>query len=288
MICLVSISHLVKFNHQDKKESTVKLRFVLSIAAAIVLLFSAGAFASQGKAANPDLVNEVYAKSGLARQIPAMTGQTAAYLQAYRDKMPPEVLALLRKELDKFLTPEILEKNIKMNIANSVGDNTIQHVLKWLETPLGKKITKLEEDSSTQEATLKTIQFIQTTDITKLPQKRIELVKKLDEAGQMTELAVDLGITVGISVLDTLNNMNPETPPISKEKIRELINGQRAQMKQEIQRQTLLGVYYGYQSLTDEEIQKYIDFLNLKTSKVFNDAITKALLRSASSRSEIF
>ncbi len=260
---------------------------VVSALLPFFVLISISSFANQESLNKSHLVHEVYIKSGLAKQIPALRAQVDTHLNVYKDKLPPEAMEIFAQEVNKIFEPKILEKRIKHNITSSIDNQTILHILKWMNSPLGKRITKLEEKSSTPEETQKMISFIQKKNIKDFPENRVNLFKKLDSEINATDMATDIGIYIGVSVVDILNDMNPESPSYSKEQLKQHIETQRSQIRGEVEKQVLLSCLYIYQSLSDEEISKYLSFMQLNSSRTFNDAIIKSFLRSIYPKSDL-
>lgn len=253
---------------------------VVSVFLVFFVLISISSFASQEPLKKSNLVDKIYTKSGLAKQVPALRSQVDMHMNVYKDKLPPEAMEVFTREVNKIFDPKILENRIKQDIALSLDNQTILHILKWLNSPLGEKITKLEEQSSTPEETQKMISFIQQNNIKDFPKKRLNLFRKIDSEINATDMATDMGIYVGVSVVDILNDMNSESPSYSKEQLMQHIQTQRSQIKGEVENQVLLSCLYTYRNLSDEELSKYLDFMQLNSSRSFNDAIIKSLLRA--------
>lgn len=255
-------------------------RIAVSLVALWSVWVSTNAFANVGEVPELDLVREVYIKSGLSKQVPALQGQVRESMDVYGAQLPPDVMATFKQKLNGIFDPKLLEQRIMQNIAASVDKKTLLVVLKWFDSPLGQKVTMLEELSSTPEETRNFMAFIEANQNAVFPENRLSLSRKLQEATASIDMLTDLGIYVGVSVLDTLNELNPETPSLSKEQLRNYIESQRAQFREIAERQVTLSSIYVYRTLTDEEFSRYVEVMETPASRSFNQAIINALKRS--------
>ena len=166
-----------------EREITMKIRLcVISIILLLSSFSSIALYANQDSTNHVRLVEEVYIKSGLAKQIPAIQSQLNIFIKAYQAKLLPEDFKVFFKELDAIFNPVILEARIKQYLSSDLTDAELTHMLDWYNSAFGGKITLLEEQSSTPEKTKELISFIQQNDIGLLTHNRLNLVKRLDLA----------------------------------------------------------------------------------------------------------
>ncbi|MGK0289668.1 MAG: 3-methyladenine DNA glycosylase AlkC [bacterium] len=237
-------------------------------------LFTGNLFAIE----KSDLTQEIYIKSGLAKQIPQIQLQFSAYLTIYQNKLPEKVMGAFRREIKRIYNPSSLEKRIKQSFQSNLDKNTILQVLKWLDSPLGKKITQLEEQASTPEEVQKMIAYIKSDPRKHTSKKRVNLVEKLNILTHSTEMATDTGIFIGLSVLNILNDINPNTPKYTRDQLQNHIKNKRLRIRSLVQNQIILTFLYTYQKLSDRELEKYIEFATTKTSRLYHKVIMKAFL----------
>lgn len=231
------------------------------------------------------LADQVYVKSGLAKQIPNMTKQMDATAKAFEKNLPPKMLKEFNREIKRLFNPVLLEAKIRKNLSDNANEPILNHMLKWYNSELGKKITKIEENNSNPENARKKIHFInKTQNFKNFPEKRVNLVKRLINSINTVDYVVDVGLYINISILDTINELNPNTKPLTKQQLMHFFHSQRAAMKLKIEKQMTLSFLYSYKSLNDDELEKYVRFNELEKSKKFNTIIVNSILRSIYSK----
>ena len=233
------------------------------------------------------LVDKVYIKSGLAEQIPAYQEQVNIMMKAYESQLSEKMMAVFVEELNKVFSPIIFEARIKQYLKSDLDAETLSHILKWCESALGKRVVEVEVMSSSAEETRKFIEFSQQADLSKVPQNRLDLLNRLDNATESTETTTDAGIYFGATIAEVWNDMNPETKPYSRNQILQFIKGQRTQMLEVTRERILLTFLYTYRELTDEDLLKYVEFTEMTMTKKFNKAVSKAILRSVYIKSDL-
>jgi len=239
------------------------MRLKRYLAAAILLLvpFSADAQSSQD-----NLINELYVKSGLeiqGQQIPGSieAGFDQAVLQdPYLSRLQRSTIVNMREMIQDSFAPELLKKTIIQEIEANMNAETIQQVIKWLDSALGKKCTRLEEDAS-DPALLPEIQrFAAQLQSSPPPPRRIELIKELDQSIGATDTLVTITLNTQFAVASAIVASRPSEsrPPLSE--IKKQIERSRPHLEPTMKAHVLVMFLYTYQTLTDSEIEAYITF----------------------------
>lgn len=229
------------------------------------------------KKSKDELVDEVYIKSGLSKQIPSLRKHSDALAKQYEGRIPPAVLNRLHGELNKIYDPVRLENNIKKRISSKVSKEVLIHMIKWYNKDIGKKITALEVKSSQQEESSKKIAFIRANQNTVFPGKRFSLIKRLLVATDSIEMATGIGIYLDMSILDMLNDMNPNTKPYTTAQLKHHISQRKSMIRGYTKRMLTLGFIYLYKDLSDKELLAYVEAMETRNSKVFIDEVNSAL-----------
>ncbi|MCP3927194.1 MAG: hypothetical protein GY714_31940 [Desulfobacterales bacterium] len=230
------------------------------------------------------LIEDVYIKSGLSKQVPTFKKQIDEGLKVYEGRVPPELLKIVKYELNKIYDYVTLEKRIKENINSNINEDILRHMIKWYSSDLGTKITNLEVSQSDPK---EIFSFIRQNQKTKFPEKRVILLKRLDTAMNSVELATDLSIYGGLNVADKFNNLNLNTKPFEKEQLKQYMSKQRSKIRASVEKLVNLSSLFSYKNLSDEELLKYVEFLELPKSKIFVDVVMRALLRSIYTKADL-
>jgi len=251
----------------------------------IFLFLSQSAGAQNSKSA---LVDKLYVRSGMemqTQQIPLLI--QARFDQAvnndYRiQKLPRHIVSDMREIILQSYAAEHLEKTIKEHLALQMKADEIRDVLTWLDSPLGKKCTQLEEAASTPEAFVKMQAYAGQIQDAPPPQNRLKLFQGLDSAVKATETSVEIAMNTQIAVIMAI----VVTLPVENQKpfseIKKEVEKSRPQLEAVMKAEVLLSFLYTYRSLRDSELEQYLDFTtSTKGEKYHSAAVTgfkKALL----------
>ena len=228
-----------------------------------------------------ELIQEIYVKSGLTKQIPAIISQVKNISSDMLFSLSPNIKDKFQKKMNKLFVTDVLENRIKYNLGRNLENQTISEVLKWLNSTLGKKITELEEQASSEKGEEEMTAYIESNQTDSIPEKRFNLIKKLANISNSIDTATDLGIYISLSIKTVLNDINSIIPTISekhinqhinnnrKELIKQYIHTQRSLIKPSLKKQIYSSLLYIYRSLSDEELTKYIEFAESKTGRIY-------------------
>jgi hypothetical protein len=237
---------------------------------------------------NDAQVQELYVKSGLEKQLEQLplviqaTFEQASQVDKRVQKLPGNVSSIIKASIQQAFKPASLKETVLTEIRAKLATQDIKKVLAWLESPLGRKCTQLEEDASTPEALAKMQQYAARIQNSPPSAERLKIIRKLDSAVKGTEggveLAIDSQVAIALATISTL----PAEQQRSLESISREFEKNRPQLEAMVRAQVLLSFLYTYRNLTDAEIQQYIDFAaspgGSKYHSVTEEALKKAFL----------
>ncbi len=253
------------------------LRAFKVIIAATVLLCSAVCLAQEGKA-DKKLVDQLMQKSGLNKQIEQFPVMIQADIirsnQEAGNKMSAADLNNLVRMVAESFNATTLKDTVSRHIREKLSENDMSAVLKWLTSPLGKKITKLEEEASGPEADKKIQEM--SAEVKKNPD-RAALLSKLDNAVKATDVGVNITINLQVAfILAVTSGMPAEERPSVDDILREVSKG-REQLQKTVRQETLEGFFYTYRSLSDAQIKEYIAFAESDPGKRYHAVSSEGL-----------
>jgi len=120
-----------------------------------ILAISALQWASGAMAASQHLAQELYIKSGMEKQIQQVPNLIrSGFDQALKQdknlqQMNRAVIAAMRDIIEDAFEASKLKKTIMQAMEQDMSPEAMQAVINWLDSPLGKKCTRLEESAST-------------------------------------------------------------------------------------------------------------------------------------------
>ena len=253
----------------------------------VVILFLF-VFAASAQGTEEGLADELYVRSGLEKQMQQMPLMIqAGFDQAVVNdvnlkELPRETIAEMRSLIKESFEPESIKKTILKKITADLVQDDMKKVMEWLNSPLGRRCTKLEEAASTPEAFYEMQVFARKIQESPPSSDRLVLLQNLDSAVGATETSLAIALKIQFAVATAIVTSLPAEEQPSFSTIIGEIERNRPQVEAAVRSQTLLGFLYAYASLTDSELQKYIDFgtseIGTKYHKVTVSGVEKALL----------
>jgi hypothetical protein len=254
------------------------LKVLKTLCAVSLLLYSGISIAGEGKA-DQKLVRTLMQKSGLNKQIEQIPLMMQAGMAQAEQNEPSRKLT--QKEMDDLnsmvaeaFDAKAVNASVQKHIRSNLAKNDILEVLAWLSSPLGEKITRLEEDASTPAAYAEMQAMADT--LTKNTARAAQL-RKLDGAVKATESGVRVALNIQISLLTAMSSVLPKDKRPSAEEIKGQVNKNNEQVQSMVEQDTLLSFLYTYRTLTDAEVDQYIAFAESKSGRNYHAATSKAV-----------
>jgi hypothetical protein len=259
------------------------MRIKVWLASILLLLFPIAASAQSQKDA---LVQELYVKSGMEKQlaqIPAIIQadfDQAALKDSHLQDLPKNLVSAIRDLIPEAFTSENLKKTMLAELGDKLTVQDLKQVLKWLDSPLGKKCTRLEEAATTPEVLAELEQYAAQIKNSPPSARRLELITKLDAATKATENNVQIAINNQIAVALALNATYPleqqQPPDFFAREMKKIA----PQIEAALRKETLLSLLYTYRTLTDAETKKYIEFLRSPAGSKYTSVSTVAIKKA--------
>ena len=232
---------------------------------------------------NNSQVLELYVKSGMQKQVE----QLPSVIQALFDqsvpeddqarKLPKEILSAMRASVPKAFAPERLKETILAELTGKLTAQDIKDTLQWLDSPIGRKCTKLEEAASTPEAEAEMQQYAARLHDSPPTAERLKVLRELDSAAKVTGNAVEMAIQTQVAVALAVNATLPVEQQKPLEDVYSEIEKTGPAIEASVRSQTLISQLWTYRSLTEAEIQLYTEFAKSPAGSKYNSAAMAAL-----------
>ena len=218
-------------------------------------------------------------RSGMTKQIeqiPMM--MQMGMLQAAREQgeVGQALAARMKAPIEKHFSAAVLTAGVEGRLRNQISDREADSLATWYTSELGRKISKLEVDAAGQEAYMAVMQ--QMDELTE-PSARLELMKMVDQAADLTESAITFQSGVVASIGEVFQDQ------MGSGVSDEVLGAQRTRMKKQIdvarpmlEKQMLAMLSYTYRDLSDDEVHKYIEFMESPEGKKFTKVGLHAML----------
>lgn len=210
---------------------------------ALVLLSSSPVLA-QGSTAK---IDDILAKSGLQREI----------------EQQPDALVML--------------ETIKEHINSHMTSSELDSVLAWFDSDLGRKINKAEKDASSAEAYSQARQVSAGLQIQPQDPLRKQLISEIDRATHLSEVTTGMKMSMIINMAEARPSASSNRDSNQEEMISQ-IKDRRGLIQENTTREVMARLLFAYRSMSDSELNQYLNFLNSEAGKKYADTIAEALL----------
>lgn len=235
------------------------------------------------------LTLELMKKSGLEQQIVhtpdvLKTAVASNFRRALRTKnnSTNEITNKIQSVISKSFRPEIIKSVISTHMETELDITDIKAVLEWLDSPLGKKITLLEEEASTAEAYKAMATTIPVLKEKTDYNKRLQLMRELDNNIKATDSTLERELNMQIVSLTAMSSAFPTMSLPSTEALKENFKSYSTNMRQQISSTIMMNSLYTYRQLRLDEIESYIGFIKTdygeRYHRIVHEGINKAFL----------
>ncbi len=246
----------------------------------IVIAMAFALFLSQA-GAEPLSPAELIEKSGLSVQIehmPASLKQGLAQSVAQGAPIPPEQVQAIGNAYDQAFAPSRVRALLISRLDGQISVSDRSRIEAFLDSDLGKRLTEAEIAAASPETYLHVEKNARElmADLGK-NSHRLALFKSLDRATGSTEL----GTSVAIGGILAMNYaLLAQTPPApgkpSFEEVREHVEQNRFQITAQIAEMSLVGAAYTYRDVSEDDLQRYLDFANSPSGQAYFQKVGKA------------
>lgn len=225
-------------------------------------------------------VDELIVKSGLQRQIgqlPEVVSASFEQRMSQDANVKPEEAAKLREAISQAVTPSAMLESIKGHISAQLAEPDLDAILAWLNSPLGLKITALEENASSAQAFTELQKFAMGLESDPPDPARVEALQELDRSARMTEFSTGMKIDMIVTMTGAMATAAGRTD-FTKEELLSSLEASRAQIEEGSAQEVLITGLYTYQTLTVDELKEYVAFYKSETGQKYANVITVGLL----------
>ena len=239
------------------------------------------------------LATEFMTLSGLDLQIQQMPKQYMTLVDMFFNgieqgghRIPGKMKRMVRQNFQDALKAERLQEEIRHRLDQDLPEQVAKPALDWLHTDLGKKITALETETDSPESVLQQAAFaIQLQNEPPSP-ARMGLTRRLEAASGASDHAVEGWETVTVALGIVMAANTGLGLPDSKEAVRERLAKMRPTMKNLLLQASLRHILYTYRTLTDDELGRYVEFLESDAGRQVTRIVDGVVMSVSSSAIE--
>ena len=247
-----------------------------------VLLLSVPALSMS--ASDEQTVEELMELSGLTQQIPrlpneymSLVDQLLTGLERQRHPVSRTLRRQIRQGFVDALTTETLESEIRSRLLESLSQDTTLVTTTWLRSELGKKVTTAEVNASSADKSVQFATFFLQLQMERPAPERLQLVRRIEEIAQGSEMATEAWEAIVAAVARTLEAEYRSKNPQGKTNLDEYLASMRDSVKGMFEQGRIFQGLFTYRTLTDQELKEYAEFLESPAGKDVTHTINRAV-----------
>jgi hypothetical protein len=246
------------------------------------------AFAAAAAIDDAKRVEELLHKSGIWEQVASMreqvkSGVRDAWTEQKKDGRPGIGnidVKRLEAAVDKAFAPDTMRRTVGTEMGRQLEAKDVDEVLKWLDTDLGRKLTRLEEEASRAEEALKTESEARDI-VAKIPAARRARYERLITALHLDESNVETTLNMMSAIVYAVAAASQQDDPDDAvEELRKTYEPQRKQMEAYYHELSLASMARSYGGVAEADLDRYVAFNESPAGRRYNDAATKAYGRA--------
>lgn len=229
------------------------------------------------------LVDELIDLSGLKQQIPRVPSEYMTLVDQVlvgldrRNPMPKNMRRELRQSFVDALSSERFEPQIRSRLLDTLSQDTSIATVNWLRSDLGKKITAAEVSVGSAERSVQLATFMLRLQLERPTPERLQLVRRIQEITQGSEMATNAWEAIIGAIARALEGGLRGDKLQTKEKLEQFMASIRGSIKGMFEQGQIFETLFTYQTLTDEELKQYAEFLETPAGREVTKSINSAI-----------
>ena len=229
-------------------------------------------------------VDELMRASGLWKQLGELAPQMAAGADHSRAQEKAAGRAMvsdgdferMKREMVRAYSPERMRARVSAELARQMDPADLPAVMTWLGSPLGKRLTRLEEAEAAEPLTPERDAAIKRF-AAALPEARAARLQRLAAAMSAGEAGASMmiNVVVGIAHGAALAAPTRDTGPV--EELRRRLTEQRPAIVEAATRTAVRQFAHAYRDVEDADLDAYLAFAESPAGLRYHDASLVAL-----------
>jgi hypothetical protein len=254
--------------------------------AAVVLLCAQGAAVA---GVSPEAAQDLARKSGLWAQLDSVGSQVGAGMSSAVAKNAATLSAGQQAKLlgcaQSAYASEGLRKTAIDAVAGGLQPADVSVLNAWYDGALGHQIALIEHDSSELVPDPQERVRRGTDVLASASDARKAALQAIVTKSHSVEMMADTVIEMTLAVQQGMASVLPSAPGNSTAELKARLESQRPQIMGHYAQISLNAFAFTYGGLSDDELQRYADFLGSPSGIAFNDATMRGVARALNSGS---
>lgn len=217
--------------------------------------------------------------SGLVTQIEQFPELIKAGMEEARGQegaLPEFAYDLILASIDQTILAADILSGIQASLRDSITQDDARQLIKWYESPLGKKVSRAEMLAATPDTYDEIVaiekQLLENTE-------RLESAKRFDDLLNATTMNTSIQKYTSIAMFSAVMTARNPNEAVNIAPFKAYLDSIEGQTRETIKKDILLSFIYSYKDIPFEELTLYEDFLNTQGAKNFNRVVVKSMRR---------
>jgi uncharacterized protein DUF4124 len=226
----------------------------------------------------PVSLDDLFQLTGTRRQLAGLTARLAREFRPAQGQVAAPAQATIERIVARTFHADTVYRLAREEFARGLDRSKLEAKLRWLRSPLGRKVAALEIATADPEHDRELAEFAATVATAPPSARRRQLVERLDWVSGASDVSADVTAALSSSVtraiaLNTLASRRP-----SRRQIESQAEEVRAGAAVTLRQATLVSMLYTYRTLSDEELERYVEFESTEAGRWYNALLRRALL----------
>jgi len=220
-------------------------------------------------------LDDLLERSGLRVQLESLSvGVRAKFLRGHRRLNGQDRVTIDRIVSERF-APETLYARIRLEFLRNFESAKLEKALAWYDSPLGRRITGQELAALLAEGGPDAVADLEKR---RPSSRRLDLLERLDAGGGASEATVDVTLAVVRSLTRAFQPAVPAVAGLSRAQLDQQLARARNRTLEQIRHLCLVSMLLAYRSLSDEELDQYVQFVESGAGQWYMSVMNSALL----------
>jgi hypothetical protein len=218
--------------------------------------------------------------SGLKVQLESLSAGVRVQFLRGRGRLSGEDRVTIDRIVSERFAAETLYARIEREFERNFDGAKLAEALEWYGSPLGKRITGLELAALVVGAQAADLENIGPSS------RRLELLQRLDVGGGASETTVDVTMVIVRNMVRAFQPVLPAVARLSRGQLEDKIAQARSRTLDQIRQACLLTMLFAYRELSDEELDRYVQFVESESGQWYMNLMNSALLTAVDRAAE--
>ena len=214
-------------------------------------------------------VNKLIDAAGIAHSVRQIQPGIVSAFDEPQEGLPENVRRALREAASEAFRPDPIIEKVRARLGTALTVRHLDDALVWLESPIGRRITDLENATAEPAASARIEAYARELEKRPPTKSRSELVAKLMVATGSSEFGAVMVESMVLASALGINAAHPVQQQEPIERLRQRVKATIPPLRKQSDEILTLSMLYTYRSLSDQDLNSYLKFLNSASGSAY-------------------